>query len=257
MSHKIINTHGICNLSVTPLRASASDESEIESQLLFGDFVTILEKGAPWIKIKNHADGYEGWMDFKQLVYINEPDFKKGTSNIHPVLTQDTLPLRGPNGDITIMFGSSLPFLNNRRILLGGETYDILAQIDTSKRSPVDYFKMYLNTPYLWGGKSIFGIDCSGIVQNCFKAVGLQLPRDASKQVYEGKEVNWEDRQIGDLVYFMSSSGKITHVGLLVEMDQIIHAHGRVRQDKIDEKGIWNNDLEWYSHLTHCIKRLY
>jgi hypothetical protein len=252
-----IKSHGICNLAVTPLRAIASDESEIESQLLFGDYVTILKKGAPWIKVKNHIDGYEGWMDFKQLVYITESQFKDGTLIKHPVLTQGILPLEGPNGDITIMFGSSLPFLDNGRIILGNETYETRAQIDTTKRSTVDYFKMHLNTPYLWGGRSIFGIDCSGIVQNCFKAIGIDLPRDASKQVFEGEEIKWEDRKIGDLVYFKSSNEKVTHVGLLVELDQIIHAHGRVRQDKIDEKGIWNNDLEWYSHKKHCVKRLY
>lgn len=256
MSHKIIKTHGICNLSVTPLRVSASDESEIESQLLFGDYVTILEKGAPWIKVKNHSDGYEGWMDFKQLVYINVDDFKKGISIKHPVLTQGILPLNGPNGDITIMFGSSLPFLDNGKIIIGSEIYNTKTQIDITKKSTIDYFKMYLNTPYLWGGKSIFGIDCSGIVQNCFKAIGIDLPRDASKQVFEGKDIKWEDRQIGDLVYFISSNGKVTHVGLLVELDQIIHAHGRVRQDKIDKKGIWNNNLEWYSHLFHSVKRI-
>jgi len=256
MSHQIIKTHGICNLAVTPLRANSSDESEIESQLLFGDYVTIIEKGAPWVKVKNHIDGYEGWMDFKQLVYIDEEGFIKGTVNKHPVLTQGILPLEGPYGEIIIMFGSSLPFLNNGRITLGHEIYETRAVIDNTKRSAADYFKMYLNTPYLWGGKSIFGIDCSGIVQNCFKAIGIDLPRDASEQVFIGKDIKWSDRQIGDLIYFISSNGKITHVGLLVELNQIIHAHGRVRQDCIDEKGIWNNDLEWYSHLFHSIKRV-
>jgi hypothetical protein len=254
--HKIIKSHGICNLSVTPLRSSPSDESEIETQLLFGDFVTVLEKGAPWIKIKNQSDGYEGWMDFKQLTYIDETTFTKGISITHQVLKQGTLALDGPNGELTIMFGSSLPFLKNGQITLGEETYIVKSTFHESNKSTVDYFKMYLNTPYLWGGKSIFGIDCSGIVQNCFKAVGIELPRDASKQVFIGEDIKWQDREIGDLVYFISSNGKVTHVGLLVELDQIIHAHGRVRQDKIDEKGIWNNDLEWYSHLFHSIKRV-
>jgi cell wall-associated NlpC family hydrolase len=256
MSHQIIKTHGICNLSIIPLRAAASDESEIESQLLFGDYITVIEAGAPWIKVKNYSDGYEGWMDFKQLVYIEQAEFIKGTSIKHPVLTQEVLLLNGPNGDITIMFGSTLPFLGNGKIKLGNETYTTKAEIDTTKRNTVDYFRMYLNKPYLWGGKSIFGIDCSGIVQNCFKAVGIDFPRDASKQVFIGEDIKWSDRQIGDLVYFISSNGKITHVGLLVELDQIIHAHGRVRQDKIDEKGIWNTDLEWYSHLFHSLKRI-
>ena len=256
MSHRIINTHGICNLSIAPLRASKSDESEIESQLLFGDYVTILEERTPWIKVKNHSDSYEGWMDFKQLIYIGKEDFNKGTSIKHPVLKQGTLLIEGLNGYVTIVFGSSMPFLENGKIKLGSEIYNIKTEIDNTPRNTVDYFKMYLNTPYLWGGKSIFGIDCSGIVQNCFKAIGINLPRDASEQVNVGENIEWKDRQVGDLVYFISSNGKVTHVGLLIELDQIIHAHGRVRQDKIDEKGIWNNDLEWYSHLFHSIKRV-
>ena len=255
-SHSIIKDYGICNLSVTPLRASASDESEIETQLLFGDYVTILEKGTPWIKVKNHADGYEGWMDFKQLVYIDENEFKKGTSVKHPVLKQGILPIVGPKGEMTIMFGSTLPFYKERTIKLGHEEYQTGGNINVFDLSIVDYFKMYLNVPYLWGGKSIFGIDCSGIVQNCFKAVGIKMPRDASQQVLIGKDIKWVNRQIGDLVYFKSKSGTVTHVGLLVELNEIIHAHGRVRQDKIDEKGIWNEDLKWYSHLTFCMKRV-
>ncbi len=253
----LIKDFGICNLSVTPLRKEADDASEIVSQLLFGDFVEIIEKGTPWIKIKNHYDGYEGWMDFKQLVYISESQFKEGVSVSHPVLKQETVRIMGPKGVQKIMLGSSLPFLSNNQLKLGDETYKIIDLLDIQANiNLLEIAHIYLNTPYLWGGKSIFGIDCSGFTQNVFKTIGIFLPRDASKQVNYGKEIAWDDKQPGDLVYFTSKSGKVTHVGILLENNKIIHAHGRVRIDELKLDGIWNDDLNCISHTFHSIKRI-
>lgn len=256
MKHPIIKSHGICNLTVTPLRALPSDESEIETQLLFGDYVTILEEGTPWIKVKNLSDGYEGWMDFKQLHYLSQDEYKKGIlSQNNYIVTQPSIKINGPFGVQTLMFGSVLPFFNNNSFTLGNIKYTVLSTLVDKKLSVVDYSMFYLNCPYLWGGKSLFGIDCSGLIQNCFKPYILNVTRDASTQVNEGKLIHWSERKIGDLVFFKSKSGNVTHVGILTELDQIIHAHGRVRVDNIDDKGIWNNDLNWYSHLTFCVKR--
>jgi cell wall-associated NlpC family hydrolase len=152
--------------------------------------------------------------------------------------------------------GSVLPFLTDKSFKIGEQDYYVISELDQVNQSPLGYAELYMNTPYLWGGKSLFGIDCSALIQNSFKIAGINLPRDASQQVFKGKDVQWENRKTGDLVFFKSKSGKVSHVGILADKNSIIHAHGRVRLDKIDNKGIWNEELNWYSHLTYCVKRI-
>jgi hypothetical protein len=262
-----IGDFGICNLSVAPVRSAASDESEIVTQLLFGDFVKILEKPAfdetyggynsPWIKIRFDRDDYEGWMDFKQLVYVDKTIFEAGTSTRQKVLFEPILELEGPKGIQNIMLGSDLPFYKDGQLRLGTETYTVLSPVDVDiKPDLFEIAEIYLNTPYLWGGKSIFGIDCSGLIQIVFKVCGYDLPRNASQQVKAGTEVAFNERRAGDLAFFINSSGKIHHVGILMSPHEIIHAAGRVRKDRFDDKGIYNLDLEKNTHTFHSIRRI-
>ncbi len=248
--------YGICNLATTPIRSQASDESEIVSQLVFGDFVQILSIDKPWIKIKNNFDGYVGWMDFKQLIYISQKDYLNGTTTNHPVVANKTLNLTGPHGSLTIFSGASLPFLTDQKLSLGDETYVLnepLLKVDVNhiEKLCLDY----LNAPYLWGGKSVYGIDCSGFTQNIFKILGINIPRDASEQVLIGEDIQWENRKKNDVVFYTTSSNKVTHVGILISGNEVIHAHGRVRIDKSDKKGIYNIEQEKYTHNYHSLKR--
>jgi len=255
MSHSIIKSHAICNLSIVPVRAKPSDESEIVSQLLFGDYVIVLEKGTPWIKIKNNSDSYEGWIDFKQVTYINSDEFNLGLSNTQYIVNQPSIDIKSSVGKQAIFLGSVLPFLKNNSFKISSQVFEILSELTQKQLKPNEYAQLYLNTPYLWGGKSLHGIDCSGLIQNAFKSSIFSLPRDASQQVNIGDHILWENRAIDDVVFFKSKSGNVTHVGILTSKDTIIHAHGKVRIDKIDTKGIWNSELDWYSHLTFCVKR--
>jgi len=255
MSHSIIKSYAICNLSVVPVRANPSDESEIVSQLLFGDYIIVLEKGTPWIKIKNNADNYEGWIDFKQVTYINSDEFNLGLSNTQYIVNQPSIDIKSSVGKQTIFLGSVLPFLKNNSFKISSQVFEVLSELTQKQLNPNEYAQFYLNTPYLWGGKSLHGIDCSGLIQNAFKSSIFSLPRDASQQVNIGDHILWENRAIDDVVFFKSKSGNVTHVGILTSKDTIIHAHGKVRIDKIDTKGIWNSELDWYSHLTFCVKR--
>ena len=116
---------------------------------------------------------------------------------------------------------------------------------------------MYLNSPYLWGGRSPFGIDCSGFTQMVFKLNGIKLPRDAYEQAEIGKTLNFiEETQKGDLAFFDNEEGKIIHTGIIIDKNKIIHSSGKVRIDNLDHYGIFNAETGKYSHNLRLIKKV-
>lgn len=250
-----IKNFGVCKVSVAPVRHEPSDSSEIVTQLLFGDAVQVLEQGQPWIKIRFEADGYEGWMDFKQLTYLEDSEYLTYIQSPTAYLHDRFLEITGPLGKQLLMMGARLPNFDGKSIRIGNDTYMFETLPETENKNVLTTALNYLNAPYLWGGKSVFGIDCSGFTQNVFKLHGKQLPRDASKQVFEGNEISFEERQVADVPFFINAKGIVHHVGILTEKNQIIHAAGYVRIDIFDQKGIYREDLERYTHVFHSIRR--
>lgn len=234
------------------------------TQLLFGEIYTVLDKMNGWLLIQSEPDQYEGWIDEKILCPVDETYvglYKNGPS----VLLDETVAevVSENNGNTQFLVrGSTLPLFNKGQFNMNGQVYKTKGKtiIISNKLDPhklVPTAMKYLQSPYLWGGRSPFGIDCSGFVQAVFRYCGYTLPRDASQQVKLGEGIDFISAvQPGDLAFFENSNGAISHVGILLSPQQIIHASGSVRIDPIDHQGIFSQQAGKYTHSLRIIKRI-
>ena len=249
----------ICNLAIIPLRAENSDRSEIVSQVLFGEHFEILETQKQWSKIKLHFDGYEGWVDTKQYQIISQNSFNQ-LSKDAIILNADLVQyISAPNNVlIPIPLGASLSLLNHSEVNI--ENFDFEGMKISGIKPKSDIIKsafMYLNAPYLWGGKTPFGIDCSGLTQMVYKLNGYSLLRDAYQQSSQGEALSFiEESEPGDLAFFDNEEGKIIHVGIIMDNNYIIHASGKVRVDRLEHLGIYNAELNKHTHRLRVIKKI-
>lgn len=250
---------GICNLAIVPVRFEPSDRSEIVTQLLFGEHIEILERQNQWARIRIQFDGYEGWMDSKQYQLISETNFNQ-LSNEAIILNADLIDyITSPdNLLLPIPLGASLSFLNNNEINTSNFEFEGTKTSGIKPKSaliPTAY--MYLNAPYLWGGKTPFGIDCSGFTQMVYKLNGYKIHRDASQQALDGEPLSFiEESEAGDLAFFDNEEGNIIHVGIIMENNYIIHASGKVRIDRLDHLGIYNPEINKHTHKLRVIKKI-
>ncbi|WP_339754151.1 C40 family peptidase [uncultured Winogradskyella sp.] len=246
--------YGICNLGIVPIRLEPSDTSEMVTQALYGDRFKVLEKRKNWSRIRFSFDKYEGWIDNKQYKEIEEFDYK-GLSNSDMKLSKDLIEFvsDASNNLYLIPVGSDL-----NGLALLHHNFD--GSILSSKRNKSEIIKtsfLYLNSPYLWGGKTPFGIDCSGFTQIVYKLNGYKLFRDASEQASQGEALSFiEESEPGDLAFFDNAEGNIIHVGIIMEDNHIIHAHGKVRIDRLDHSGIYNIDKNMHTHKLRVIKKI-
>ncbi|UKJ05754.1 C40 family peptidase [Solitalea lacus] len=262
MRPELSTPFGICNLSVIPVRAEPSDRSEMVTQLLFGETFEVLEQKENWTKVKVLYDDYIGWIGNKQYLGLEKNELDELNQHEEFVCSAPFNFLTNALGHSHYLSpGSSLPLFRGDTIFLGDEKYYFKGKAYVPQLYPYknmeSLFKMFLNAPYLWGGRSILGIDCSGLTQVCFKIMGVKLKRDAYQQAEQGELVSFiEEGKLGDLAFFDNAEGRITHVGVLLNNHQIIHASGKVRIDSIDHQGIFNNETQQYSHKLRIIKRL-
>lgn len=257
--------YGICHLSVVPCRFEPSDRSEMVTQLLFGETVKIFEeKKGDWRRIKTAFDDYDCWIDKKQITEISLDEFEHINTN-SAVLSAELMHViqnKTTEEYIPIVLGSFLPNFKKNNVLFNKNEYifDGLT-VDSSKKTAksklIENAYIYLNTPYLWGGRSPLGIDCSGFTQLLYKLNGVQLPRDASQQAKIGQTLSFvEESETGDLAFFDNEEGNIIHVGMVLDNNRIIHASGKVRIDRLDHQGIYNVDTNQYSHRLRLIKKI-
>ena len=250
--------YGISILSIVPVRLEPNNRSEMTTQLIFGEHFKILESIKKWSKIQIAHDKYVGWISNNQIQEINFEEYEKLDKEI-PTLSTDILDIIESDFNQPIVIGSVLPTFKSDHALINNKMYKFTGNTTqgfTQKKHLINNAMVFLNAPYLWGGRTPFGIDCSGFTQIIYRLQGIKIPRDAYQQINLGQEINLDNYEEGDLAFFENKSGKITHVGLILENNKIIHASGQVRIDKLDEKGIFNSEKQKYSHKLHSIKKL-
>ena len=260
-------THGICGLSAVPVRAEATDRAELVTELLFGECYTVLQTQGSWLRIEAAADNYLGWIDYKQHQPVSVAYFRAWQAQDHPRVLDVVQVVSDAATRQPVTLGCRLPFFDGLNLRLGDEQTLFYNGPATNPAQPggperqVQLLRkigqLYLKAPYVWGGKNVFGLDCSGLTQSLFGCVGVQLPRDARQQISLGQPVDFVTQaRPGDLAFFDNADGAIIHVGMVYDDGLLLHAHGEVRLDPLDHHGIFNPTRQKYSHKLRLIKRL-
>lgn len=252
----------ICPLSMVPVRKEPAHRSEMVSQWLFGETAEVLEQGNEWSRLCFDHDGYEGWVNNKQLTECLTPNLEPDLR----VIDQTSLVDLGDR-QVLLPYGAVLPFYQEASILWQGMRVPVNAVTNRNTRGErpelvETYIHPFLGAPYLWGGRTPAGVDCSGFTQMIFMLMGIYLQRDAYQQAEDGDPVEFVDLAIpGDLAFFDNNEGRITHVGIVLRRDpegpaEIVHASGRVRIDTLDQEGIFNVEEKRYTHKLRTVKRI-
>lgn len=259
---------GVCFQPLVPLRVQPSEKSEMVTQMLFGEKFLLLKESENWSEVKVLNDNYTGWCSTKMLNLIPDfsDDFLSGYSPFicskivnECFLPEEDIFLHIPAGSILYKDESSenffIPKFDGFKIVKKKVVLKSDSKISRCNISEVAM--QFLNAPYLWGGKTLMGIDCSGLVQIVFSILGISLPRDASQQIAHGIDVGFDEVKTGDLAFFANESGKIVHVGICLGDNKIIHSSGNVHIDRLDLNGIYSREFSVYTHKLSHIKRIF
>lgn len=247
--------YGICHLSIVPVRVSPDNSTAMVTQLVYGDLFKIKENRKHWVRIVDTFDGQEGWVSKNQFKLISEEDFNKLNTDEEQILATDFI------SHILTSEEIFQPITLGARIDVSGflgQTHEGNSQKPKQDKSKlVETALLFLNAPSLSGGKTPFGVDCSGFTQMVYKANGFKLFRDTEKQATQGEALSFiEESEPGDLAFFDNSDGIIDHVGIILKNNYIIHSYGYVRIDRIDHTGIFNPQEKIYTHKLRVIKKI-
>jgi hypothetical protein len=258
-----VTEFGVCRLAVVSVRHAPNADGRQITELLFGDHYEVLKKadGGNWLFIRIHFDGMEGWISDEQHHAISQEYFDQINHANFKITTDLTCNILFKKSPLTILLGSIVPISNSElfkmeeQFAFNGEAKSL------GQKRDVEFVKAtamkYLNAPEFTGGKSPFGIDAAGLVQMVFKIAGYTLPHSIKQQLKEGKPIkSLSDAMPGDLAFFSRKNESITHVGIILNEEKIIHSYGRVRVDYLMEEGIMRADSKVYTHYLKEIRRI-
>ena len=260
----MVLAYAYCNVPVMPMRSEPSHRAEQVSQVLYGEKVEIQEvNNKDWAKICCAWDDYEGWCKLSQLKVVQKKEYRKETKclsanhNGKLIMPEEEMLLPLGSELMSMKAGSMVPV--NEPGKFKGKKLNIKKTIYSPELLKATAMK-YLHAPYLWGGRSVAGLDCSGLTQMAFKLCNHKLPRDASQQAEVGVLVDFlQHAECGDLAFFDEKDGKINHVGILLDNQTIIHAtesSGRVVVDRIDQGGIISVSLKRRTHNLRMVRKM-
>ena len=253
--------------SVIPVRTEAREEAEQNTQMLFGELAEVIDEQPRWKRIRLESDGQEGWVDAKMITPMTDKEYaahKKALKTAATVAFPMAYAMSENNGQtIPLTAGTRLTNYKDGRFEVLGVGFRIdpsmviTAPLELNQENLLKAVRFFVNVPYLWGGKNALGMDCSGFTQTVMSLFGKALLRNASEQVTQGKPIkDLSKAKAGDLVFFDHEDGKISHVGILIDPERVIHCSGRVKVEKLDSQGIFNAETGEYSHHLTQIRRL-
>lgn len=254
--------YGICNLSTLPLRIISDHSGEMISQLLFGDHYKVLQENKEWLKIKLAFDHCEGWIEAKQHIEISK-DYFDDLNNSDFIVSNELVDfIEDENHQLSsVLLGSRLPFYSDNSFNFLDNQFRFEGNTCSKKRSKkhiINSAFLYSNSPFLWGGRTPFGIDSSGFTQMIYRINGYSLKRKPAEQAMQGEVLSFiEESEPGDLAFFDDSEGEIIHVGIILANHHIMHCSGKVRIDLLDHSGIYNKDLKKHTYKLRVIKKIF
>ena len=252
--------------SVVPVRTEPREGAEQSTQILFGELCSILEQKPRWNRVKLNLDGQEGWVDAKMITPMSDEEYRtysKALSSAATVVFPMAYAVSENNGQtIPLTAGTRLTNYKDGRFEVLGVGFRIdpnmvrVQALEMNQENLLQAVRFFLNIPYLWGGKNAMGMDCSGFTQTVMGLFGKYLLRNASEQVTQGEAIaSLGEAQAGDLVFFDHEDGKISHVGIVIDSERVIHCSGRVKVEKLDESGIFSAERGEYTHHLVAIRR--
>ncbi len=229
---------------IVPVRSEARDASEMQTQLLLGETAKVNEVRERWVHITADHDGYRGWVNRNQMSELSPDEYEQWKD--HPKRRHSPFAsFRIHNETESLWVPTVAPVvIEDNRVRIPETTFSFADRPRLLRHdSIIETAHEFLGTPYLWGGRTDTGIDCSGFIQTVYGIHGSGLPRDSGLQFKSVESYTKDIHQAkpGDIVYFNTGGGPITHVGFYIGDGVLLHASGNVKHNRLIKEESGNN----------------